>query len=113
MRVRGTSAGAAFPAPPTERLRKAPSVSEDGRNIESDSNIVKDYFPHRCTGAAIHVFLRRASNKTWMPGTRPGMPCGEAERQERYDPFDIVVVPFRLSANLVRLKQLLASSNRN
>jgi hypothetical protein len=29
MRLRGTSAGAAVPAPPAERLRKAPSLSGD------------------------------------------------------------------------------------
>src|SRR5215204_1705258 len=35
MRLRGTSAGAAFPAPPTERLRKAPlSRARMARNIK-------------------------------------------------------------------------------
>jgi antitoxin PrlF len=48
MRLRGTSAGAAFPAPPTERLRWAPSVSGDEREYRSHRIIVKDYFPENC-----------------------------------------------------------------
>ncbi len=44
--VRGTTAGAAFPAPPTERLRTTPSVSRDSQSIRRQAIRVKDYIPH-------------------------------------------------------------------
>jgi hypothetical protein len=39
---------------------------------------------------AIHVFFRLDDRKTWMPGTRPGM----MNTTDRFDAFDVTVVPF-------------------
>src|SRR5215203_4427978 len=59
---------------------------------------------------AIHAFLQRPTSKAWMPGTRPGM---TNERGVRYDPFDIVVVPFPYADRLAEKRRpALVISNR-
>ena len=61
---------------------------------------------------AIHVLLRHPINKAWMPGTRPGM-TNETSREERYEPFDIVVVPFPYADRLAEKRRpALVISNR-
>jgi mRNA interferase MazF len=60
--------------------------------------------------AAIHVLLCLKSDKTWMPGTRPGM---TTESEVRYDPFYIVVVPFPYADRLAEKRRpALVISNR-
>ena len=62
---------------------------------------------------AIHAFLRRPINKAWMPGTRPGMTNETSAREERYDPFDVVVVPFPYADRLAEKRRpALVISNR-
>ena len=61
----------------------------------------------------IHVLLRRPIDKAWMPGTRPGMTNEKSAREERYDPFDIVVVPFPYADRLAEKRRpALVISNR-
>jgi mRNA-degrading endonuclease toxin of MazEF toxin-antitoxin module len=56
---------------------------------------------------AIHVFFNR--NKTWIPGTRPGM----TKTLDRFDAFDIVVVPFPYADRLAEKRRpALVISNR-
>jgi mRNA interferase MazF len=62
---------------------------------------------------AIHVFLRCTLNEASMPGTSPGMTSSSAEREARYDPFDIVVVPFPYADRLAEKRRpALVISNR-
>ena len=42
----------------------------------------------------IYVVARPQQGKAWMAGTSPAMTNATPEREVRYDPFDIVVVPF-------------------
>jgi mRNA-degrading endonuclease toxin of MazEF toxin-antitoxin module len=57
---------------------------------------------------AIHDLLNALWKKTWMPSTRPGMTTGE-----RFDPFDIVVVPFPYADRLAEKRRpALVISNR-
>jgi mRNA interferase MazF len=57
---------------------------------------------------AIHVLLSGAINKT-LPGARPGMMPGDV----RYDPFDVVVVPFPYADRLAEKRRpALVISNR-
>ena len=59
---------------------------------------------------AIHDLSHRVSDKTWMSGTSPGM---TTERDARYDPFDIVVVPFPYADRLAEKRRpALVISNR-
>jgi mRNA interferase MazF len=59
---------------------------------------------------AIHAFYCRAFSQTWMPGTSPGM---TSERDARYDPFDIVAVPFPYADRLAEKRRpALVISNR-
>jgi mRNA interferase MazF len=56
---------------------------------------------------AIHVFRTCLGNKTWMPGTRPGM------TDKYYAAFDIVVVPFPYADRLAEKRRpALVISNR-
>src|ERR1700692_280526 len=58
---------------------------------------------------AIHVFFNRNDRKTWIPGTRPGM----TKTSQRFDAFDIVVVPFPYADRLVEKRRpALVISNR-
>ena len=62
---------------------------------------------------AIHALLAAQRNKAWMPGTSPGMTSSSAEREVRYDPFDIVVVPFPYADRLAEKRRpALVISNR-
>jgi mRNA interferase MazF len=71
---------------------------------------------------AIYVFYFVQSNKTWMAGTkaseaRPSFgrlrPTMTAEKEARYDPFDIVVVPFPYADRLAEKRRpALVISNR-
>src|SRR5260370_843944 len=61
------------------------------------------------TRPAIHVFFNRNDRKTWMPLTRPGM----TKTSDRFDAFDIVVVPFPYADRLVEKRRpALVISNR-
>ena len=58
---------------------------------------------------AIHVFFNRNDRKTWIPGTRPGM----TKTLDRFDAFDIVVVPFPYADRLAEKRRpALVISNR-
>jgi mRNA interferase MazF len=58
---------------------------------------------------AIHVFFNRNDHKTWEPGTRPGM----TKTVDRFDAFDIVVVPFPYADRLAEKRRpALVISNR-
>ena len=58
----------------------------------------------------IHVFGRMQRRKAWMAGTSPAM---TTERDVRYDPFDIVVVPFPYADRLAEKRRpALVISNR-
>jgi mRNA interferase MazF len=58
---------------------------------------------------AIHVFFYIDDRKTWMPGTRPGM----TKTLDRFDAFDIVVVPFPYTDRLAEKRRpALVVSNR-
>jgi mRNA interferase MazF len=58
---------------------------------------------------AIHLLGQALSNKTWMPGTRPCMTTGD----QRFDPFDVVVVPFPYADRLAEKRRpALVISNR-
>jgi mRNA interferase MazF len=62
---------------------------------------------------AIHALLCNAFRKAWMPGTSPGMTSNNAEREARYDPFDIVIVPFPYADRLAEKRRpALVISNR-
>ena len=55
---------------------------------------------------AIHVLLQTRRKKAWMAGTSPAMTT-------RYDPFDIVVVPFPYADRLAEKRRpALVISNR-
>jgi len=59
---------------------------------------------------AIHVLHFHTPEKAWMPGTRPGM---TSEKATRFDPFDIVVVPFPYADRLAKKRRpALVISNR-
>lgn len=62
---------------------------------------------------AIHVLLRSMASEPWMPGTSPGMTNG-SERATRYDPFDVVVVPFPYADRLAEKRRpaLVVSSRK-
>ncbi|MEA2819287.1 MAG: mRNA interferase MazF [Bradyrhizobium sp.] len=58
---------------------------------------------------AIHLLFATDERKTWMPGTSPGM----TTTLERFDPFDIVVVPFPYADRLAEKRRpALVISNR-
>jgi mRNA interferase MazF len=58
---------------------------------------------------AIHVFSRRDTGKTWMPGTGPG----KTTTLQHFDAFDIVVVPFPYADRLAEKRRpALVISNR-
>jgi mRNA interferase MazF len=62
---------------------------------------------------AIHASLRRTLDKPWMPGVRPDMTSSSTERKARYDPFDVVVVPFPYADRLAEKRRpALVVSNR-
>ena len=62
---------------------------------------------------AIHALLFLEASKAWMPGTRPGMTNESSAREARYDPFDIVVVPFPYADRLAEKRRpALVISNR-
>ena len=62
---------------------------------------------------AIHALLHSSCPKAWMPGTRPGMTDRTTERDPRYDPFDVVVVPFPYADRLAEKRRpALVISNR-
>jgi mRNA interferase MazF len=63
----------------------------------------------------IHVFVHIEASKAWMAGTSPAMTESNrsAEREERFDPFDIVVVPFPYADRLAEKRRpALVISNR-
>jgi mRNA interferase MazF len=56
------------------------------------------------------VLVFSTGRKAWMPGTRPGM---TTEKEARYDPFDVVVVPFPYADRLAEKRRpALVISNR-
>ncbi len=58
---------------------------------------------------AIHTLLPGVGRKAWMPGTRPGM----TDRETRYEPFDVVVVPFPYADRLAEKRRpAIVISNR-
>ena len=61
----------------------------------------------------IHVFRPAQQNKAWMAGTSPAMTSSPTEREPRYDPFDVVVVPFPYADRLAEKRRpALVISNR-
>jgi mRNA interferase MazF len=61
-------------------------------------------------GPGIHVFTVVRQGKTWMAGTSPAM---TVEKDTRYDPFDVVVVPFPYADRLAEKRRpALVVSNR-
>jgi mRNA interferase MazF len=62
----------------------------------------------RGEGSAIHVLVICSFGNTWMPTPRPGMTT-----EPRFDPFDVVVVPFPYADRLAEKRRpALVISNR-
>ena len=66
-------------------------------------------YGHLSARPAIHVFFNRNDRKTWIPVARPGM----TKTSDRFDAFEIVVVPFPYADRLAEKRRpALVISNR-